>query len=166
MENVYLDTNFFVELYEGDEKTSRSAWTLIDLSQSRRVNLVTSELTIAEVLIEPMKKVADSSRVDLNERGLGLTPATLASLYLEILSDREGLSVVVIDRSILVLSAQLRAETQSLKLPDAIHLATAQQQECEIVVSGDKRLRPTSSFSFRRVGVASSNIDQLTAELA
>ena len=151
---------------EGEEKASQAAWELMDLGVSQKVKLVTSELSLAEVLIDPLKAVKGIVPVNVDQRGLKLTPATLNSLYLEIVRDREGLSVVAIDRSILILSAHHRAETQSLKLPDAIHLATAEQTGCDIVVSGDKRLRSTSAFSFRRIGVTSNELNQLIAEVA
>jgi predicted nucleic acid-binding protein len=74
-----------------------------------RIKAATSELTLAESLVKPM--------MDGNK--------DIEAVYLETLQPSESLDVIPISRQILIAAARLRAETKSLTLPDAIHLATA-----------------------------------------
>ena len=49
--------------------------------------------------------------------------------------------MVPITRALLIEAARLRASSR-LKLPDAIHLATALQYECPVFLTNDTRIRP------------------------
>jgi predicted nucleic acid-binding protein len=113
--------------------------------------LVTSELSLAEVLVKPLA----------DER------ITLASRYGDMIQARPELSVVPVDRSILILAAHVRKDAllkdRSIKLPDAIHLATAEQSGCGIFLSDDKRL--DSMLEGRRVPLSVTELDRLTAVL-
>jgi len=82
--------------------------------------VVTSELTLAEVLVKPLK--------DQN-------PA-IQHAYRAFLAPTPVLEVVPISRDILEEAAQWRATTK-LKLPDAIHLATALRSKCDSFLTND-----------------------------
>ena len=64
----------------------------------------------------------------------------LAGLYRDIVGSDDGLEVPPIDRNVLIEAAMLRSFSRSLKLPDAIHVATARLRECRFIVSDDRRL--------------------------
>lgn len=123
---IYLDTNIFVLAVEGrNEDPARDAlWRLMSMSDDTSRFLVTSELSIAELLVKPLD--------------LGL--ATVASTYCDIVANGGGLSVVPVDRSVLVLAAHIRKDDTSIKLPDAIHLATADREDCAIILTNDQQL--------------------------
>ena len=54
----------------------------------------------------------------------------------------QGLTLLPVSRSILVAAANLRATFGSqVKLPDAIHLASALEQSCTTFITNDKRLK-------------------------
>lgn len=55
-----------------------------------------------------------------------------------------------VDRSILVAAARLRAQL-TLRLPDAIHVATALAADCELFVSNDRRVRLPDSMTLLTV---------------
>ncbi len=55
------------------------------------------------------------------------------------------LEVVPINRTILIESARLRSTT-NLRLPDAIHVATAILSGCETFLTNDKRLEALSDL--------------------
>lgn len=95
-----------------------------------KIKAVTSELTLAEVLIKPM--------MDNN--------ADLQKVYKETLRSSEGFSVMPINRQILIEAARLRAESETLRLPDAIHLATASVHHCTFFLTYDKRLGTLPDF--------------------
>ena len=108
-QRIYLDTNIFIyalEAYPEYVSTLTSVFAAID---GGIIKAVTSELTLAEVLIKPMMDESDG----------------LKNIYLETLQSSEALSVIPINRKILIEAARLRAMSETLHLPDAIHLATA-----------------------------------------
>ena len=54
--------------------------------------------------------------------------------------------VVAISRQILIEAAHLRAKSRLLNLPDAIHFATAQINDCQTFLTNDKRLKSVLDF--------------------
>jgi predicted nucleic acid-binding protein len=101
-------------------------FTCID---ERRIEAVTSEFTLAECLVKPF---ADKD-IFAVER------------YNSFLSEQSGFPVIPVTRQILLSAAQLRAET-GLKLPDAIHVATAKWAGCIAFVTGDRRIKHGNSM--------------------
>lgn len=85
---------------------------------------MTSEITMAECLVKPFA-----------EKDIFAIEA-----YMAFVGEQASLPVVPISRPILLSAAQLRAETR-LKLPDAIHLATAKWAECSAFVTNDRSIK-------------------------
>lgn len=90
----------------------------------QRVEVATSEITLAECLVKPF---ADKD-------------IFAVETYLSLLGEQPSLPVIPISRPILLSAAQLRAETK-LKLPDAIHLATAKWAGCSVFITDDRRIK-------------------------
>ncbi|NEP85081.1 MAG: type II toxin-antitoxin system VapC family toxin [Okeania sp. SIO3B3] len=65
--------------------------------------------------------------------------AKVCSVYENAIQSSQVLEVVPINRTILRESARLRS-TINIRLPDAIHAATAILNECEIFLTNDKQL--------------------------
>lgn len=61
------------------------------------------------------------------------------------------LTVLSHDRAIWDLAAQLRA-AHKLKLPDAVHLATAIKAACRFLITNDKATRSTGALSVVQLG--------------
>lgn len=121
---IYLDTNVFIAAYEARTARSDHAWWILDAIEANEFLAVTSELTLAEVLVRPLQ--------DGDEE--------LAARYRDILTSADGLGVAPVERKLLIEAAMLRSFSRSLKLPDAIHLATARAYNCDFIVSDDRRL--------------------------
>lgn len=123
---VYCDANVFIEALEGEGPLARALDALFSSVARKSLTLVTSALTLAEILQKPLE---DGDR-------------TLVTAYLVLLSnDRSGLvETVDVERAILVDAALIRARKKSLKLPDAIHIATAERSGCVRFLSRDQRL--------------------------
>jgi predicted nucleic acid-binding protein len=102
-------------------------WPLVEplwkAVQAKTIEAVTSELTLLECLVKPLK-TGDAALVGLFERALLGTDIRL----------------VPISHSVLREAAQLRAATK-LKTPDAIHAATARQAGCALFVTNDAGFR-------------------------
>jgi predicted nucleic acid-binding protein len=118
---IYLDANVFISSVEGP---STALVYLVEQASAGLAALYTSELTLAEVLVVPLKKARRE----------------LVDLYESMLVSGEIPSVIPVDRDVLRASAELRA-TVGNKGGDAIHVATALRHGCDYFVSSDKRIR-------------------------
>ena len=118
---VYLDTNFFIRFVEGSEPL---LLRVVENGEFGRWRLVTSELTLAEVLVVP-------TRLDRQD---------LIAAYETLLAGDELVDVLPITREILRTSATVRA-TVGNKGMDAIHVATAVSSDCEVFLSSDTGIR-------------------------
>ena len=121
----YCDTNVFIQMGERSDNDLQRFVARVAASDSR---LVTSEITLAEVLVKPKQQGRDD----------------LSAFYEDFLVTRPLLEVVPISRPILRRSAELRATDGATKLPDAIHVATVIESACKWMISSDKRLRVPS----------------------
>ena len=93
---------------------------------------VTSELTLAEVLVKPFQ--------DAN------LPAQKA--YRSFLTPTLALQIVPVDSLVLLEAARLRAVAR-VKLPDAIHLATANRCGCDSFLTNDIALQSALSANVK-----------------
>jgi predicted nucleic acid-binding protein len=129
-EKIYIDTNVFIYAMEGYPEFAASLTSLFTAIDEGVVKAVTSELTLAESLVKPLM---DDNTV-------------LENLYLEVFQTSMSLSVVPISRQILIESARLRAKSKTLRLPDAIHFATARMSGCQTFLTNDKQLKSVPDF--------------------
>ncbi|MFL9825482.1 type II toxin-antitoxin system VapC family toxin [Rhodoplanes sp. SY1] len=133
---LYLDANVFIAAYESATARSDHAWWTLDAIESGEFVGVTSELTLAEILVKPLADGDD----DLVRR------------YKDIVTSSDELIVVAVDRDILVDAAELRSHRTSLRLPDAIHVASARRAGCTHIVSDDRRLPFAAGIAVVRLG--------------
>ena len=121
---VYLDANVFVAAFEHVGAHSDHAWWIIRAIESGDIAAGTSEITLAEVLVKPFE--------------VGATD--LADGYERMMVSGSNFEVLPVRRDILVGAASLRARRTSIRLPDAVHIATAQALSCGFFISDDRRL--------------------------
>src|SRR5262245_20618121 len=119
-QRVYLDTNIVIYAVEGFADYADQVQALLAAMDDGEIVAATSELTLAETLVKPLK--------DQN-------PA-IQHAYRAFLTPTPALEVTSISRNILEDAAKWRATTR-LKLPDAIHLATALRQKCDSFLTND-----------------------------
>ena len=139
---VYIDTNVFIAAFETAGVPAECAWLVIRAAEVGKVEGITSELTLAELLSKPPEDARE-----------------LMSTYQSVLRDGPGLRLMPVTRSILIAAAQVRRESPSVKLPDAIHLATALESGCTHFISDDRRL-PTS-HPFKLVPLGPRTLDAI-----
>ncbi len=120
---IYLDANIFIYALEGFPEFKSILTELFLAIDDHKVQAVTSDLTLAEVLVKPLK--------DGN--------LTLIETYKQAIESGAGLSVTSVSRAILIEAATLRSQIK-LKLPDGIHVATALQTGCSIFLTNDERI--------------------------
>ena len=120
---VYLDSNALIYAVEnvpifGDRL--RAVFQRIDRGEWQGV---TSELALAEVLVKPLRDRSEAIRLQ----------------YVQLLDPTGGLTVPPASRAVLTRAAELRAAHGPLKLPDAIHAATALLHGCTTFLTNDAR---------------------------
>ncbi len=133
---IYLDANVFIAAYETRGARSDHAWWILQAIEDKEFQAFTSELTLAEVLVGPFQEGDDE----------------LAGHYREILLSDADFSVAAVERKVLIEAAMLRSMTRSLRLPDAIHVATARLCGCRFIVSDDRRLPIAPGVSVVQLG--------------
>ncbi|SMB24461.1 conserved protein of unknown function [Sterolibacterium denitrificans] len=121
---VYFDTNCFIYVVEGVERYRPVLEPLMNAVAMGDITGVTGEITLAEVLVKPL-------RDQLAQQVL---------LYKQMLADRQPFMLVPITQATWESAASLRARL-SVRLPDAVHLAAARQAGCHLFVTNDAALR-------------------------
>lgn len=123
--HVYLDANILIAMLEHDDERAALLLSLLTLefSTQEATPFATSRLTLAECLVRPMR------RGDLE----------LADGYKQWI-DSPAIRTVEVDQAVLVGAAGFRARHLNLKLPDAIHLASAKAAGCGKLLTDDRRL--------------------------
>ena len=120
---VAIDTAVFIYFIEEEPRFLPQILPLFtEADQGERV-LVTSALTLLEVLVVPYR--AGNRK--------------LADRYEGLLTTSRGIRLVELSRDQLRASAQLRAAT-GVKTPDALQLAAALGAGCKTFVTNDRRL--------------------------
>ena len=117
----YLDSNVLIALIEPVAARTAGQADFIAKFDRGEFFAVASELALSECLVKPL---ADGN-------------AHTAAAYHDLFSASSSLLVMGVTRAILVAAANLRARSR-LKLPDAIHLATATEAECIAFVTNDR----------------------------
>ena len=120
---VYFDTNIFIYAIDGHEEYQDLLQNIFEYIAENKMLVVTSELTLAECLVKPMR--------DKNKEAI--------AQYTNHIKTSKLLKVKAVSRNILISSADTRNKL-GLKLPDAIHMATAIEQECKTFITNDRKL--------------------------
>jgi predicted nucleic acid-binding protein len=121
---VYMDANVFVYAIEGNAIFPELA-RVFQAFGDGIFEIVTSELTLAEVLVKPIRE----QRHDVRQK------------FETILQTSQGMIVAPVSRLLLTEAAAIRAEQTNLKLPDAIHLSTALESRCHVFLTNDLRVK-------------------------
>lgn len=130
---VYVDSNALIAIVEAGNLMH----DFVECVADGAITLVTSELTLTEVLVKPMR--------DAN--------ADLAQTYERVLGDADFIRTEAIRLPLLRDTARIRAETGN-KIADAIHVATAVASGSAFIVSSDQRLRTPPTLARIPVDVA------------
>jgi predicted nucleic acid-binding protein len=117
---VYLDANIFIYALEGYPDFQERMTVLLEAMDRQEIDALTSELTLAEVLVKPFR-----------ERNVAWQRT-----YQEVLQPSVSLKLLPVSRALFIAAAQIRAKFP-IKLPDAIHAATAQQVSCGSFLTND-----------------------------
>jgi len=121
MSRIFWDTNLFIYLLEGSDERSRRVVHIRKKMLERGDQLLTSALTLGEVLVKPIEQHDDALRRKFEEV---ITSAAV---------------VLPFDVKAAGLYAALRAD-RSLRAPDAIQLACASAASVDLFITNDEHL--------------------------
>lgn len=145
---LYLDANIFIYAFENDDVVAKKLLELISLNSAAKPPfLVTSELALAELLVDPFRKN--------NER--------LIEIYDNLTIGNAFIMIGAVSRDVLWHAALLRAQHISLRLPDAVHISTALHFGCTHFLTADMRLKETYSIAPNRHVTSGLTAQILTA---
>jgi predicted nucleic acid-binding protein len=123
--NVAVDTAIFIYFIEEESRFLPQILPLFQEADHGKRELVTSALTLLEVLVVPYRA---------GDRHL-------AEQYEALLTRSRGIRMVELSREQLRAAAHLRATTGA-KTPDALQLVAAVGMGCKTFVTNDRRLPP------------------------
>lgn len=121
MSRVFWDTNLFIYLFEDNGPNGTRVRELRQRMIERGDTLVTSALTLGELLVKPLE----------------LAQPELAERYRDVL--QRAAQVIPFDVEAATTFASLRANAK-LKSPDAIQLACAAAARTDLFITNDARL--------------------------
>ena len=121
---LYVDANIFIYLVEGRDGNRDIALAVLRHAAEMNIRLATSEVTIAECLYGAFKQG--------NEE--------LANIYRDLLSAGIVAETIPGDPVLFEYAAYVGA-SHSLKLIDAIHVASATIFECDAFLTNDRGIR-------------------------
>jgi predicted nucleic acid-binding protein len=119
---VYFDTNIFIYLINDTPDLAAPSVGLLDACAQGVIQGLTGDLTLAELLVQPFKR----------------NDAAAVALVRELLIDDGAVNLLGHDRSAFERAAALRAR-YGLKMPDALHIATALQAGATCLISNDRQ---------------------------
>ena len=128
---VFWDTNLFIYLWEDSPRRPE----MRDFSQAiieGNHTVITSTLTLGEILVQPARKGND-----------GTWQSYVAAF--------QAIPVVSFDFHAAQCFAELRARHEALRAPDAIQLACAAVEKCDLFVTNDSRLSTLEIPGIKRI---------------
>jgi predicted nucleic acid-binding protein len=121
MSRVFWDTSLFIYLFEGEGSILKQMTALRQSMLARGDQLITSALTVGEILVKPIEQRDDD----------------LARKYVEAI---EATALILpFDAKCVSIYAGLRCD-RSLKPPDAIQLACAAEFGVDLFITNDAKL--------------------------
>jgi predicted nucleic acid-binding protein len=132
---VAIDTSIVIYLVERHERYLPVIRPLFEAADEGKLSLVTSGITLLEVLVVPYRK----------------NDVALATRYEALLTRSRGLELIEIDRSVLRVAAQLRG-VHGARAPDAIQMASALTRRCGSFLTNDRRLPSLPNLPVLQLG--------------
>lgn len=127
---IYIDTAPFIYFVERHTDYFAKMFRIVDLIEAQPLQAFTSVLTLTEIMVQPLR--------------MGNT--NLAQDYLDILVSRDDYTLVSITAEIAITAGAIRAR-YSLRTPDAIHVATAIETDCDTILTNDAAMKRVTDLN-------------------
>ncbi len=130
IQRLYIETAPLIYYVEENPVFVRKMDTIVDAVDQRSMEVVTSVITLAEVLTQPLK----------------LGDSQLEQEYRDILMNSAGFRLLPVTARIAESTARLRAR-YNLRTPDALHVAAALDAGCDAFLTNDKDIRRVTEIA-------------------
>lgn len=121
---VYFDSNIFIYLSEGFRALEPQLLQLRDSIALAESRIVTSELTLCEVLVVPFRR----------------NDSALVAQYRQFIEASGAFDLKATGRHTYVLASLYRAQL-GMKTADALHMATATEADCDVFLTNDAKIK-------------------------
>jgi predicted nucleic acid-binding protein len=138
---IGVDTALFIYFIEAAPPWHAIVSPLFRAADSGRLALVTSAVTLLEVLVVPYRA----------------NQPALAARYEALLTRSRGVRLIDITRSQLREAARLRAQT-GVRTPDALQLTAAREANCAAFITNDRRLPTLAGLRILQLGDYASSV--------
>lgn len=118
---VYFDTNIFIYILENHSEFGETCLSVVQSGADKELDGYSGDLVLAELLVKPLK--------DNNARAVKAVK--------DLFTEETRIELLPHTRSAFITAAHLRAN-HKIKLPDALHLATAIENHIEIFLTNDR----------------------------
>ena len=123
---IAFDANVFIYLFEGTGPLARAAASVLDAVSAGRATGLAATIVLSEVIVGPVRAGDE----------------TMAERYLDAIRSIEHLQIVPATVEIAADAGFVRGRT-GMSLADALHVATARVAGASVLVTNDRRIRPT-----------------------
>lgn len=132
---VYFDVNPIIYFIEQNIQFAELVTPVFELIVDGSIVAFTSELTLTEILIKPI-------RDNLNQ---------VIQAHKELLLDPELFTLISPNQDTFLLAAELGGKS-SMRTPDAIHMACAIESKCKYFITNDKGIKSTADITVVQIG--------------
>lgn len=121
---VYFDTNPLIYFVEGHDTFFGAVKPLFEMLDHDGITACTGELTLTELLIKPYREGLDGT---IRE-------------YEGLLLHSGHFSILGLGMGTFLSAAKIGGQTM-MRTPDALHMATALENNCDFFITNDRRIR-------------------------
>jgi len=123
-QRIAFDTSFLIPILEDDREKGGIAFCLTRMTEKRSIFLVTSTMTLLEVLVHPYRRGDDED----------------VTRFFSYLTEAPSLQLIPLTSQIADWGAELRAR-YGFKTPDAVQLATALAEGATLFLTRDREFQ-------------------------
>lgn len=122
---VYVETPAVIYTVEPHPAYAPLLRPLWEAAQAQSIQIITSELTLLEALVHPLRR----------------QDVVLQAAYERLLLSTQEVKLLPLTQDVLCEAARLRAVIPGLRTPDALHAATALLAGCALFLTNDNGFR-------------------------
>jgi predicted nucleic acid-binding protein len=130
VQRIYIETAPLIYYVEVNSTYIDRMDAIIDIIENTSISAISSVITLTEVLVHPLK----------------LNNIKLEQQYRKLLTNNSDLQLATITSHIADLAANIRA-TYGLRTPDALHIATAIDAQCDVFLTNDKGIKRVNEIT-------------------
>jgi predicted nucleic acid-binding protein len=132
---VYFDANPIIYFIEQNTQFTEAVTPIFEMIGDGSILAFTSELSLTEVLIKPIR----DNRIQVIQT------------HKELLLDPELFTLISPNQDTFLLAAELGGKL-SMRTPDAIHMACAIESKCKYFITNDRGIKSTGDVSIVQIG--------------